>query len=122
MYELIIEDHFSAAHHLRGYPGNCSHVHGHNWLVKLHVQAKQVNEIGLAIDFKKLKPALAEVLETFDHKDINSLPVFANVNPTCENMAHILYQMLSERLNDDNIRVCRVEVYETPRTGAAYYE
>ena len=33
-YEINVQTHFSAAHHLRGYPGNCEKPHGHNWIVK----------------------------------------------------------------------------------------
>ena len=33
MYELTVQLEFSAAHHLRDYPGKCGRLHGHNYRV-----------------------------------------------------------------------------------------
>jgi 6-pyruvoyltetrahydropterin/6-carboxytetrahydropterin synthase len=122
MYELFVEDHFSAAHHLRGYLGNCANLHGHNWQVKLLVQAKSVDQIGMAVDFRKLKSALGEIIGKLDHTQLNELPVFQTANPTCEALAKYLFHEASAILNDDNLRVTRIEVHETPKAGAAYFE
>ncbi|CAG36995.1 related to 6-pyruvoyltetrahydropterin synthase (partial length) [Desulfotalea psychrophila LSv54] len=39
MFEIFIKTHFSGAHHLRDYPGDCEHPHGHNWKVKVTARA-----------------------------------------------------------------------------------
>ena len=51
MYEVIIKTGFSAAHQLRYYDGKYENLHGHNWTVIVTVETKDLDEIGLGIDF-----------------------------------------------------------------------
>ena len=113
MYELEITKQFSGAHSLTGYPGDCRKLHGHNWLVTVVLQASELDEIGIALDFKILKKELNEVID---------LPEFAGCNPTSENLARIIYGELSKRLNDDRIKVTRISVEESPGSRASYFE
>ena len=122
MYEVFVKTHFSAAHHLREYPGNCARWHGHNWEVTLFIQARELNELGIAVDFREIKDVLNELLDGLDHSDLNEHPAFADRNPTSELIAKFLYDEVSRRLNDGNIQVDRVQVSETPGTGAVYSE
>ncbi|MBI4699265.1 MAG: 6-carboxytetrahydropterin synthase, partial [Nitrospirae bacterium] len=62
MYELIVDQQFSAAHQLRGYKGKCERLHGHNWRVQVSVSSERLNDIGLVIDFHDLKKMLSEVI------------------------------------------------------------
>ena len=70
MFEVKIEDHFSAAHHLLNYEGECEHQHGHNWKVEVFAIGENLDKSGILIDFKILKKELKEVLEELDHKDL----------------------------------------------------
>ena len=122
MYELFVESTFSAAHRLADYPGNCARYHGHNWLVTVFVQAREVNALGMAVDFRDIKKALAAILERLDHADLTQLPEFAAVNPTCEVIARFIYLELKRRLASDRVQVARVRVCETATAGATYSE
>ena len=122
MYELEITKQFSGAHSLTGYPGDCRKLHGHNWQVTVYLQASELDEIGIALDFKILKKELNEVIDRFDHAYLNDLPEFAQCNPTSENLARIIYKELGARLNDDRVRVTRISVEETPGSRASYFE
>ena len=122
MYELEITKHFSGAHKLAGYPGDCRKLHGHNWNVTVLLQASELDEIGIALDFKVLKKELNDVIDHFDHAYLNELEEFADCNPTSENLARIIYGKLSSRLNDGRIRVARISVEETPGSRASYFE
>ena len=122
MFEIYVEKHFSAAHRLREYNGNCANWHGHNWMVTAFVEAQEVDELGLAVDFRKVKQELNEVLDYFDHKNLNELPEFTDKNPTCELIAQLFYRLLSDRLNSSKLRVSKVRISETPTTGVTYYE
>jgi 6-pyruvoyltetrahydropterin/6-carboxytetrahydropterin synthase len=122
MYEVYVKTHFSAAHRLCGYPGDCALVHGHNWLVEVFVRSGKLNEIGIAIDFRDIKKAVNEVVGRMDHKDLNELPPFSDDNPTSENIAKYLYHEISGLLNSESVRVARVKVCETPGAGAFYWE
>ena len=122
MYELEITKQFSGAHSLTGYPGDCRKLHGHNWQVTVYLQAKELDEIGIALDFKILKKELNEVIDRFDHAYLNELEEFKSCNPTSENLARIIYHQLGSRLNDDRISVVRVSVEESPGSRASYFE
>lgn len=120
MYELTVCDEFAAAHYLRHYPGACERPHGHNWKVEICVRAKELNEIGVAIDFKDLKRYLKEVLEELDHRDLNQHPAFQDQNPSSENIARYIFEKMSEKLANHPVRLHRVTVCETERSCASF--
>lgn len=122
VFEISIEEQFSAAHALRNYPGNCEHLHGHNWAVEVTVECEELNEIGIGIDFRDVKQSVREALHRLDHVNLNDLPQFCNINPSSENIARHLYNELSRKLNTEKIRVSRVRVSETPTSSASYRE
>lgn len=122
MFELDIAREFSAAHQLRGYQGACAFLHGHNWTVQVFVQAQELDRVGIALDFKTLKKELETILNEFDHKFLNDLPDFRDVNPTSERIAMIVYRRLSAAVNVPGVRISRVRVCESPSSGASYFE
>jgi 6-pyruvoyltetrahydropterin/6-carboxytetrahydropterin synthase len=122
IFEVYIKTHFSAAHRLEGYPGDCARSHGHNWIVEVYVQCKELNEIGIGIDFRDIKAAVGEVLFNLDHFHLNDLEPFKTTNPSSENIASYLYRELSQKINANGVRVSKVKVSETPGAGAFYWE
>lgn len=123
MYEIFVRTHFSAAHYLRNYPGQCEHLHGHNWSVEVAVRAERLNEIDVGIDFRDLKRVVNSVLDELDHTNINEHPAFQASNPSSELLARYIYRRVSEGLEAfDGVEVARVTVGETPQTGVTYWE
>lgn len=120
MYELIVERHFSAAHFLPNYPGPCSRLHGHNFIVRVYVRGTQLDQNGMLVDFGVLKAAFLEVLGELDHYCLNELPAFAEQGPTTENIARVIADELGQRTLG-NAQVHKVEVWETPGQAAVYY-
>ncbi|MDR2578845.1 MAG: 6-carboxytetrahydropterin synthase QueD [Chitinispirillales bacterium] len=126
MYEITTESHFSAAHRLLNYNGPCENLHGHNWLVRATVKCEELDKSGIGIDFKILKRKLKEIIDEFDHRNLNDLFDPAQ-SPSSEFIARNIYDKLSESLSADGhgyggVKVCRVEVQETPGNRAVYYE
>lgn len=122
MFELDVIREFSSAHCLKGYCGNCSEKHGHNWSVQVFIRSEKLDEIGIAVDFKALKRELDALLCELDHKDLNSIPPFDKLNPTSENIAMYIYKRLSGKLNGNGVKVYRVRVGENASSGASYFE
>ncbi len=122
MYELMIETNFSAAHQLRGYMGKCERLHGHNWKVQVFVTAEHLDEIGLAIDFHKLKKMTDEILLPIEHACLNEVFPFTELNPSSENIARWIYDSLSKKIEDGDIEVSAVMVWESATAGATYYK
>lgn len=123
MFELSIKNDFGAAHRIVGYPGKCNNLHGHNWTVETVVRGKKLDELGMLVDFKKLKAALKEILEELDHHYLNELAPFTKMNPSAENIASYIFHKLSEHVAlKDKCHVYCVKVLETEKSAAAYYE
>jgi len=122
IYEVYVETHFSAAHSLVGYPGDCARTHGHNWIIEVYVKCKELDGIGIGIDFRDIKKAVKDTLSGLDHFNLNDLPAFKDENPTSENIARYLYKEIGDAINSDVIAVSKVKVCETPGAGAFYWE
>jgi 6-pyruvoyltetrahydropterin/6-carboxytetrahydropterin synthase len=111
---------FSAGHFIRGHRGGCQNLHGHNYRVRVHVSTRQLDELGMVIDFADLKVILAAVVGPFDHQVINDHPPFDVRNTTAELIAQYVHDEVRLRL-PARVTVERVEVWETP-TSCAIYE
>jgi 6-pyruvoyltetrahydropterin/6-carboxytetrahydropterin synthase len=122
MYELMVETTFSSAHQLRGYKGECEKLHGHNWKVQVHVIAEKLNELDMAIDFHELKDFVVEVIAPIDHGFLNDLFPFTEKNPSSENIAKWIFDSLKKKVNDGNLRLSAVTVWESEITSATYFE
>ena len=86
------------------------------------VRTAKLNEIGIALDFKRLKAALDEILDGYDHKNLSELPEYSQVNPTSEVMAMNIYRRLSELINDGNVKVHSIRIEESASSGCTYFE
>jgi 6-pyruvoyltetrahydropterin/6-carboxytetrahydropterin synthase len=122
VFEVYVKTHFSAAHSLKGYQGDCSRVHGHNWIIEVYVRCSELDGIGIGVDFRDINRGVKDVLANLDHFNLNDLPAFKDVNPTSENIAKFLYHELGGELNTDSVQVSKVKVCETPGAGAFYWE
>jgi 6-pyruvoyltetrahydropterin/6-carboxytetrahydropterin synthase len=122
MFELMVETHFSSAHQLRGYKGECENLHGHNWKVQVYVLADRLNEIDLAIDFHELKGLTEEVVSQLDHGFLNDIFPFTEKNPSSENIAKWIYDSLKKKLGDGDVNLSAVTVWESESCSATYFE
>ncbi|MDO9557849.1 MAG: 6-carboxytetrahydropterin synthase QueD [Coriobacteriia bacterium] len=119
MYELTVKGHFDAAHALRGYPGECSNLHGHTWDVEVTVKGEELDGIDIVYDFKRLKADLAVVLDSYDHVYLNEVPPFDVLSPTAENLARVVYDRLEEIVGGE-VSVKEISVWESPIARITY--
>jgi len=120
MYQISVEQHFDAAHFLRGYQGKCEALHGHRFRVVVKITASEVDAVGLAYDFTVLKQQLGDILSRFDHTCLNDVPPFDKINPSSENIAATIYNELQPKLAGAPVSLSCVEVWESPQSGVAY--
>ena len=118
MYQITVEQHFDAAHALRGYQGKCENLHGHRFRVVARLRTSKLNDIGLAFDFRDLKAKLNEVLERFDHTHLNEVAPFNTINPSSENIAATIYAELQKKL--PGVKLYSIAVWESPDASAEY--
>ena len=121
-YELTVQRHFSAAHALRCYDGPCSRIHGHNYQVDVCVARNELDDLGMVIDFGDLKRVCDEVIDRLDHRMLNELDAFTELNATSERIAEHIYREVAQRLEGTGVGLRHVRVWETPTSAATYRE
>ncbi len=94
--------------------------HGHNYDLHVKVVGEVDPETGFVIDMKKLKQIIRDnVIQKFDHKNLNlDVPEFEQLNPTAENIARVIYDILRQKLPEQYL--LQVRLYETPRNYVDY--
>ena len=123
MYTLRVEGAFEAAHRVVDYPGKCDRLHGHNWVVEAAFRGTRLDDLGMLIDFKVAKKALAAVLDDYDHYYLNDIAPFSDgLNPTAENLARIIYERLAarEELAGTGVELAALTVWESPKSSVTY--
>jgi 6-pyruvoyltetrahydropterin/6-carboxytetrahydropterin synthase len=121
LFEVMIERNFSSAHQLRGYRGKCENLHGHNYRIEIYARGRELNNVGLLVDFVELKAAADEVVNYLDHRNINELPPFdEELNPSAENLARYILERVASRVGDGRVSVYKVRCFETPTSVATY--
>jgi 6-pyruvoyltetrahydropterin/6-carboxytetrahydropterin synthase len=125
MYEITVEADFSSGHYLRNYHGRCENPHGHNYKVRVTLAGVELDAGGLLVDFKVLKQVMRPVIDRIDHRMLNELEPFTELNPSAENIARYLFDQTNEQLagmTKGRVRVKDCTVWETDTTSATYYE
>ena len=120
MYEVTVKRSFSAAHLLREIGGKCEELHGHNFFVEVSVAAPSLNEEDLLIDFRMVKQWTDEVLDLLDHKYLNELEYFKNINPSSERIAHFLFDRIDAKARQAAVKLSRVTVWESENSRVSY--
>jgi 6-pyruvoyltetrahydropterin/6-carboxytetrahydropterin synthase len=122
MFQVSVEETFSAGHALRGYRGKCENVHGHNYRVRITLEGPELDNIGLLVDFTQLKQILRGVIGGLDHQFINDLEPFRLTNPSAENLAKYFYDQVTSQLQHlpPGARVRDVILWETDTSRAQY--
>ncbi|HEX2713395.1 MAG TPA: 6-carboxytetrahydropterin synthase QueD [Candidatus Acidoferrales bacterium] len=123
MFQVSVEESFSAGHALRGYKGKCENPHGHNYKVRVTLEGPVLDSIGLLYDFVHLKQVMNEVIHALDHKFLNDMAPFDAINPSAENIAKYFYDQASKQMHrgPNGARIASITVWETDSTAATYW-
>ncbi len=131
MFRVTQEIDFCYGHRLLDYSGKCRQLHGHNGTAVIVLEGPKLDHCGMLVDFTDIKKALRTWIdEHLDHKMILCerdpvLPALRSMNepiyviqdnPTAENIAKLIY----EQAVAQNLPVCEVSLWETPKAFATY--
>ena len=119
MWELTVTGRFAAAHSLRHFQGRCEALHGHNWKVEVVVSGSQLDQAGLIMDFAELKKLMNLALDRLDHKYLNEIPPFDQINPSSELIAKYIYETVEAGL-PAGVDMERVSSWESEDSKATY--
>jgi 6-pyruvoyltetrahydropterin/6-carboxytetrahydropterin synthase len=126
------KEHFNAAHRLHNPAwddaknaevfGKCNlpHYHGHNYELTVKITGVPDPGTGYVMDMKVLSDIIREeVIDRLDHRNLNlDTDLFRNLNPTAENIAIVIHDLLRPRIDAD--KSIRIVLYETPRNFVEY--
>jgi 6-pyruvoyltetrahydropterin/6-carboxytetrahydropterin synthase len=136
MNKIVRKGKFDSAHRVMNEHLKCFNVHGHCYKYELEFSYKDEEALGYAIDFKEIKRVACQWLDdTFDHacilnpKDESIIKVCEDLksrvylmklvdsegycNPSAENMAKEIFFAISILMNDENLKLEKVTLYET---------
>jgi len=101
--------------------GRCNnpHGHGHNYMLAVTVEGAPDPETGMVFNLYDLKKVLLEVLEEFDHKDLNcDTPYFAARIPTTENLAVVLWDRIAAKAG--SLKLASLRLFEEEDLSVDY--
>ncbi|MDR1756052.1 MAG: 6-carboxytetrahydropterin synthase QueD [Culturomica sp.] len=115
MYKISKQFSFSASHMLNclGAEHPCARIHGHNYVVTIHLKSETLDQYGFVKDFKSLQTVKQFIDETLDHRHLNDI---LPDTPTSEHIARFLYEHFKPELPE----LYAVEISETPQTSCIY--
>lgn len=125
MFGITVTGHLDSGHYLRGYPGKCSQSHGHRFNYEISFSGDNLDELDMLIDFVRVKDFMKkQVDERYDHKLLNDVPPFDEINPTAETLAYTIFKIIEDGWNKGELPVPadNVRVYESPDCYAEYWE
>lgn len=124
---------FCYGHRLLEYDGKCKHLHGHNGLLEVDLEAGSLDSLGMVMDFTQVRDIVKDwVDENLDHKmllrrddpvaqilkDLGEPVYLLDGNPTAENIAmHIYHQA-----HNQGLEVAEIRLWESPSSYATYRE
>ncbi len=116
LMELFKEFTFEAAHRLPNLPAThkCSRLHGHSFLVRVHIEGDVDPRLGWVIDFGEMKQAMKPIIDRLDHYYLNEIEGLEN--PTSENLAMWVWDEVKGELPT----ITAIEVRETCTSGCIY--
>lgn len=113
---------FSASHRLhsddmseeqnRAVYGKCNNPygHGHNYTIEITVSGAVHERTGMVCNLVDLDGFVnKQILERYDHQNLNLLPEFAGVVPTTENLCISIYEILQRGFGHAHLEKVRIE-------------
>jgi 6-pyruvoyltetrahydropterin/6-carboxytetrahydropterin synthase len=117
MFTVLKSVWFSAAHSLREYDGPCARNHGHNYRLEIVVRGRELDGQRMLVDFLDLDRAVAPLVSRVDHRNLNEVPPFDEVNPTAEAIAAWFFRELKAvvpAVSGARAQLAEIRLWETP--------
>jgi 6-pyruvoyltetrahydropterin/6-carboxytetrahydropterin synthase len=92
--------------------GKCNnpHGHGHNYTLEVTVSGPVNEQTGMVCNLMDLDGFVTrEILDRFDHQNLNTLPEFATQVPTTENLCIATYDILRRGFRHAHLEKVRFE-------------
>ncbi len=119
MFNVSVETRFRASHGLFLPNGSKEPKHFHNWVVIASVSSEKLNDMGVVIDFHRLKAAVDNVIGGLENVPLGGIDYFKKNNPSAENVAKYIYECLKPKIPKE-VRLSSITVFEQSGCSARY--
>jgi 6-pyruvoyltetrahydropterin/6-carboxytetrahydropterin synthase len=92
--------------------GKCNNPygHGHNYVIEVTVSGQVDGQTGMVCNLVDLDDFVkTQVLERYDHQNLNLLSEFANLVPTTENLCIAIYEIVNRGFKAAHLEKIRIE-------------
>ncbi|MCK4756561.1 6-carboxytetrahydropterin synthase, partial [candidate division WOR-3 bacterium] len=90
----------------------------HTYRISIKVRTNNLNKLGMAMDFRRVKKELNKILKKLDHTTLNKLLFFKKHNATAEWVAVYIYNEMKKKIK----AITSVTVWEGQDNTVTYYE
>ena len=119
MFTIRVETRFRASHQLTLPDGSKEPIHHHDWVVTADVSSGKLDNMGVVMNFQKLKAMMDAAVGDFDNTAIESVGYFQQNNPSAENVARYIYEKLRINL-PGGVKLRNGRVIEEPGCSAKF--
>ena len=119
LFTVNVETHFWASHQLTLPDGAKEPLHHHNWAVTADVSSGELNNMGLVMDFHRLRTIVDGIVADFDNIQLDRLDYFRRNSSSAENVAKYIYNKLEPKL-PKGLKLNHVRVVEEPGCSAKF--
>jgi len=119
MFTISVETRFWASHRLTLPDGSKEPSHRHNWSVTADVSSSKLDNMGLVMDFCRLKAMVDNIVAKFDNLPLDEVDYFQANGSTAENVAKYIYEKLEPKL-PKNVVLNHIKVVEEPGYSAKF--
>ena len=131
MFQVTREIDFCYGHRLLAYDGKCKYLHGHNGRAIITLEAAELDDRGMVLDFSDIKRVVSTWIDqNLDHRmilhrDDPAIPALRGLgepmflmdtNPTAENIARLIFDFTAEH----GFPIVEASLWETPHCYATY--
>lgn len=121
MFVVTEERVFKASHRVLMGDGSWEPYHEHDWILRVSVRAKKLDDKGFVVDFLDLQALFDRVLEPYVGRVFNEVPPFDKEwIPTTECIAWKLYEAMAPHIDDERVTLFRVALREAPTSWGIY--
>jgi 6-pyruvoyltetrahydropterin/6-carboxytetrahydropterin synthase len=136
VFQITRKHEIHCGHRVVNHEGKCKNLHGHSYIFHLICSCDELDGVGREIDFSVIKDLVCAWLDAnWDHKlilwdqdpwlkqlqEIDSSIVTIPYNPTAENLAMYLVEVVGPKLFlNSTVKLVQVILEETSKCSASY--
>ncbi len=121
MYTVAVQRDFIAQHYLIGGDwGPENEKHAHHYKVEVQLSGPSLDQHGYLVDIVDIETRLERLVSRYRNATLNDLPEFSGLNPSIEHFARIFCQAFAEGLEQPNVAVITVKIWENDIAWASY--